>query len=130
MDEVKAFNDPLPPTKEPIVTTGRIANIVIAVACGAAMISCIVCLAVMAHKHSEVINNIDPGNSDSKNDKEFCILYATTEEVKKGNGTLEGHAKWNRSHTCQFVIFGSGFVAGILLLAIAYYIVRVFIMRR
>ena len=132
MDEAEAFDDPLPPTRESLLTTGRIANIVIAVACFAAMICCIVCLAVMAHKHNEVISNTDPGNTKSQSDKEVCILYATTgpattpEEIKR-NLTIP---KWNRSHTCQFVIFGSSFVAGLLFLAIGYYIVRVFIMRR
>ena len=128
MDEAEAFNNPLPPIKEPILTTGRIANIAIVIACFATMICCIVCLAVMAHKHSEVIHNIDPENK-AQDDKEVCILYATTEEINN-NGTLNRRPKWNRSHTCQYVIFGSGFVAGLLLLAQAYYIVRVFIMRR
>ena len=127
VDESEAFNDPLPPIREPILTTGRIANIAIVIACFATMICCIVCLAVMAHKHSEVIHNIDPGNK--ADDKEVCILYATTEKIKDKNGTL-GQPKWNRSHTCQYVIFGSGFIAGLLLLAQAYYIVRVFVMRR
>ena len=129
MNEAEAFTDQLPPTQEPIITTGRIANIAIAAACFAAMICCIVCLSVMAHKHNEVIHNIDPENKASSSDKEVCILYATTEDINT-NGTLKGRPKWNKSHTCQFVIFGSSFVAGLLLLAIAYYIVRVFIMRR
>ena len=124
IDEAEAFNDPLPPTREPLLTTGRIANIAIALACFAAMICCIVCLAVMAHKHNEVISNTDPGNTNSQSDKEVCILYATTEEINRNL------TKWNRSHTCQFVIFGSSFIAGLLFLAIIYYIVRVFIMRR
>ena len=125
-NEAEAFTDPLPSTHEPIITTGRIVNIAIAAACLAAMICCIVCLAVMARKHNEVIHNIDPQNTASKADKQVCILYATTEEVYN----TTARPKWNRSHTCQFVIFGSSFIAGLLLLAIAYYIVRVFIMRR
>ena len=130
LDEAEAFQDPLPPSEESLITTGRIANVVIAVACLFAMISCIVCLAVMAHKHSQVIHNIDPVNSNSQGDKEVCILYATTYDVKFNNGTKETNPKWNESHTCQFVIFGSSFVAGVLLLVICYYILRLFIMRR
>ena len=127
--EAEAFDDPLPSIEESIITSGRIANIVIAVVCFAAIICCIVCLAVMAHKHSEVIHNLDPKGSNT-HDKEVCILYATTEDLEINETFTKTLPKWNRSHACQFVIFGSSFVAGLLLLAIVYYIVRIFIMRR
>ena len=127
VDETETFQDPLPPSEESMITTGRIVNVVIAVACLSAMIACIVCLAVMAHKHSELIRDIDPSNKNSHSDKEICILYATTTFNDSSKRTVP---QWNKSHACQFVIFGSSFVAGVLLLVIFYYIMRLFIMRR
>ena len=106
VDEVDGFVDePLPNAEEGIITTGRIANIAIAIVCVLAMIGCIVCLGVMENKHKQVINNIDPHGNASKSDKEVCILYASTENIDEN----VVKPKLNRSHTCEFVKYGSAF---------------------
>lgn len=118
-------------TQEPLITSGRIVNVSIALLCLAVMISSIVCLGVMESKHKAIINHIDPQNT-GKDDEEVCILYTTLQEplpAKNGTGTTHP-LKYNRSHTCQFVIAVSGMIAALVLIAIAYYITRIFIMRR
>ena len=130
-----AFSAPEASKDESIITTGRIVNAAIAAVCLAAMISCIVCLAVMTSKHKSIINNFDPTRDNSQSDQEVCILFTTVEEIQLQypNGTPAGTQlvfKYNRSHTCQFVIYGSGFVAGLLILAALYHGVRLFIWTR
>lgn len=122
----KAFGDTVA-TREDIVTMGRIINVVIAIVCLLGMISCIVCLGVMADKHHDIINIKDP-NHKVQNDKEVCILFTSSEAPDDSSGKWK--IKYNKSHTCQFVIAGSGIVAGLLLIAAIYYILRLFIMRR
>jgi len=127
------FGAPESSTREEIVTMGRIMNVAISFFCVVTMISCIVCLGVMADKHHDIINNVDPGPDHKYDDKEVCILFTSSEEnkVTKDNTTrTEWKIKFNKSHTCQFVIAGSGVVAGLLLMAATYYIARLFIMRR
>lgn len=119
-------------TQESIITSGRIGNVAIAVACVAAMISCIVCLGVMEAKHNAIIGQIDPDNTRPQRDKEVCMLYSTVNEtvvVNSGQTTTQV-LKFNKSHVCQFVIYGSGIIGGLLLIAATYYIIRLFIMRR
>ena len=129
----ETFNDtfagPEMATREPLFTMGRIVNGVIALVCLAGMISSIVCLAVMAHKHNEIIDYTDPGHSHS-GDNEVCILFASLRETANDGSNRQYEIKYNRSHTCQFVIFGSGVIAGLLLLAVVYHIVRLFLWLR
>lgn len=121
------FTAPETVTREPLITSGRIVNGVIALACLAGVISSIVCLAVMAHKHSQIISYKDPEHSNADDD-EVCILFASAKQFD--NGSTKPGIKYNRSHTCQFVIFGSGVIAGLLLIAIIYHIVRLFLWLR
>lgn len=124
-----AFAAPEMATREPLLTMGRIVNGAIAVACLAAMISSIVCLAVMAHKHNQIISYTDPEHAHS-DDNEVCILFASLRETSNNGSHQEYEIKYNRSHTCQFVIFGSGIIAGLLLLATIYHVVRLFLWLR
>lgn len=126
----ETFAAPESSTRETIFTIGRIINVVIAIVCVLAMISCIVCLGVMANKHKEIINNKDPGHKQAQNDKKVCILFTSAEETKDVKNVTKYPTKYNKSHACQFVIFGSGIVSGLLLIAAIYFVVRLFIMRR
>ena len=123
------FAEPEMATRESLFTMGRIVNGAIALVCLAGMISSIVCLAVMAHKHNEIIDYTDPGHSNS-GDNEVCILFASLRETSNNGSHQTYEIKYNRSHVCQFVIFGSGVIAGLLLLAVVYHIVRLFLWLR
>jgi len=119
-------------TRENPFTIGRITNGIIAGCCIAAMIACFVSLGVMATKHKQIIDHVrDPEHKDSKEDETTCILFATNRRIPIPNSTDTLWAPdYNHSHACQFVIFGSGFIAAGLLIAAIYYIVRWFVMRR
>ena len=120
-----------PSIRESPFTIGRITNGVLAGCCIAAMIACFVCLGVMATKHKQIIDHVrDPGHSDKEGDETTCILFATNGQITLPDNRTVWTARYNHSHACQFVIFGSGLIAAGLLIAAIYYIVRWFVMRR
>ena len=120
------FGAPEVATQGNIITSGRIVNSLIVAVCLLGMISSIVCLAVMAHKHNQIVEYRDAGQSQP-GDNEVCILFASSEETFRNATRTEYTIKYNKSHTCQFVIFGSAFVAGMLLIALCYHILRLFL---
>ena len=100
------------------VTIARVVNLLLMALFFVAIVLHVVCLAVMAAKHNEIVDKF----SGEPNVEKSCILFVDYD-------TGEEPPKWV-NNKCSLVIYGSGGLAGCALLMILILLMRILCFRK
>ena len=105
------------------VTTSRMVNLFLMFLYGAVLFIHIVCLAVMAAKHDEIVNKFkDDPYYQHHNIKGSCMLFVDYDGQ-------ENNVDWVNNN-CHLVIYGSGALGGCALLMIVFLMIRTLLFRK
>ena len=100
------------------ITISRVINLFLMFLFAAVIVLHIVCLAVMAAKHNEMVDKLS--NEYYANIKGSCILFVNYDGQ---------NIKWV-NNKCHLVIYGSGALGGCALLMIVFLILRTILFRK
>ena len=102
------------------ITFSRVINLVLIFLFAAVVVLHVVCLAVMAAKHNEIVDKLSDEQDRGDDIKGNCILFMNYDER---------HVKWV-NNKCHLVIYGSGALGGCALLMILFLIMRTLLFRK
>ena len=103
------------------ITISRVINLFLMFLFAAVVVLHVVCLAVMAAKHNEIVDKLSIEDEDyNDNIKGSCILFVDYDGK---------YIKWV-NNKCHLVIYGSGALGGCALLMIVFLILRTILFRK
>ena len=104
------------------ITFSRITNVFLMFWYAALLVIHVVCLAVLAAKHSELVNKFK--DDPVYNIKESCILF-----IDYNGDSNNPNVNWV-NNKCHLVIYGSGALGGCALLMILFLTMRTLLFRK